>query len=250
MEHIRKAIDNILTTRGEQVPDFVWNILEITNVNTSQLNIYYDFIRDFHELIDGDIVELGVYRGSSFISTALLLKSLGSDKKVYGFDLFSGFPPPHFNDDKARFKELLDRGEITREHYEWVQFKIEQESLWPKEHSFDNTSLDFVKRRIEVFGLDNIEIVVGDISQNLDCLPDKIMACLYDCDLYEPYFTTLPEIWRHLEPKGLMYFDEYYSLKYPGPRIAVNQFCQEHSLTPIKSWRQSSCSFERWYLQK
>ena len=250
MEHIKRAVNEILATRGEGIPGFVWNILEISNVNTSQLNIYYDFIRDFCELVDGDIVEYGIYRGASLISTALLLKSLGSKKRVYGFDLFAGFPPLHFNDDKARFKDLLDKGEITTEHYEWVLFKIENEKLWPREHSFSDTSLDFVKNKVEFFGLDNVEIVVGDICRNIDKLPDSIMACLYDCDLYEPYATTLHEVWRRLTPKGIMYFDEYYSLKYPGPRIAVNQFCRDYSLSPIKSWRQSSGSFERWYLQK
>ena len=121
MEHIKRAVNEILATQGKGIPGFVWNILEISNVNTSQLNIYYDFIRDFCELVDGDIVEYGVYRGASLISTALLLKSLGSKKKVYGFDSFAGFPPQHFNDDKARFKDLLDKGEITTESSSMVR---------------------------------------------------------------------------------------------------------------------------------
>lgn len=191
-----------------------------------------------------------MYRGASLITTALLLKSLGSEKKVYGFDSFTGFPPLHFNDEKVRFRELLDNGEISTEHYNWVMFKIEKEKVWPKEHAFNDTSIDFVKEKIAIFQLDNVEIVVGDICKNTDKLPDRIMACLYDCDLYEPYATTLPEVWKRLPPRGIMYFDEYFSLKYPGPRIAVNQFCKEHGIVPTKSWRNSSGSFERWYLQK
>jgi Macrocin-O-methyltransferase (TylF) len=184
MDHIKRAVDQILSSQGLDVPDFVWNILEIKNVNNSTINVYYDFLRDFHSVVDGDIVEYGVYRGASLISTALLLKAWGSKKKVYGFDSFSGFPPPHPNDDKARFQELFDRNEITREHFDWVLFKIDCEKLWPREHSFDKTSRDFVNRRIELFGLDNVVIVEGDLSHNTAKLPAKISACLYDSDLY------------------------------------------------------------------
>jgi hypothetical protein len=250
MDHIKRAIDRILTSQGNDVPDFVWNILELKNVNASTINVYYDFLRDHHHAVEGDIVEYGVYRGASLISTALLLKAWGSKKKVYGFDSFSGFPPPHANDDKARFKDLLDKGQIDREHYEWTQFKIECEKLWPREHSFDKTSLDFVNRRIDLFKLDNVVIVEGNLSHNTGKLPAKIMACLYDCDLYEPYALTLPEVWKRTEKHGMLYFDEYYSLKYPGPRIAVDDFCKQQGIKPIKCSRESKLAFERWYLQK
>lgn len=250
MDHIKRAIDLVLSTQGKGVPDFVWNILEIKNVNDSTIDVYYDFLRDWHAAVEGDIVEYGVYRGASLISTALLLKSFGSSKKVYGFDSFSGFPPPHPNDDKARFKELFERGEISREHYDWVLFKIDCEKLWPREHNFDKTSLDFVKRRIEMFRLDNVVIVEGDLSRNTAKLPPKIAACLYDCDLYEPYALTLPEVWKRLQKDGMMYFDEYYSLKYPGPRIAVNDFAKQVGAKPILSHRDSQGSFERWYMRK
>jgi hypothetical protein len=48
----------------------------------------------------------------------------------------------------------------------------------------------------------------------------------------------------------MMYFDEYYSLKYPGPRIAVNAFAKESGAVPVMSSRQSAGSFERWFIQK
>lgn len=40
----------------------------------------------------GDIVEAGVFQGHTLLATALLLRELGSDKKVVGFDSFTGFP--------------------------------------------------------------------------------------------------------------------------------------------------------------
>ena len=50
-------------------------------------------MKENHNKIDGDIVESGVYKGSSLLAMGLLLKEIGSSKKVYGFDSFSGFPP-------------------------------------------------------------------------------------------------------------------------------------------------------------
>lgn len=247
---IKRMLDSIVHTRGFGVPDFVWDILEIKNVNASTLNVYYDFLRDQHDNLAGDVVEFGVYRGSSLISTALLLKAFGSEKKVYGFDSFTGFPSYHANDDKARFAELCAQGAITKEHYSRVQFKIECEKLWPREHVFDKTSLDFVRRKIELLGLDNIVLVVGNISENLDKLPAVLMATLYDCDLYQPYADTLADVYERTVPRGTLYFDEYYSLKYPGPRIAVDEFCRTKGIAPTKSSRHSQNSFERWYLQK
>jgi len=51
-------------------------------------------------------LEAGVFRGKSILATALLLKEIGSPKKVYGFDSFSGFPPViHDLDSLQEFKK-------------------------------------------------------------------------------------------------------------------------------------------------
>ena len=68
-----------------------FNILQIYNCNLpGKLEGYFDFIKKHYKQLEGDICEVGVYRGFSILATALLLKELGSDKKVWGFDSFSG----------------------------------------------------------------------------------------------------------------------------------------------------------------
>ena len=250
MKEIQSVLKEMVEKKCYDIPDFVWNLLELKNINGSTLNVYYEFLRDNLNTLEGDIVEFGVFRGASLFSTAILLKSFDSDKKVYGFDSFSGFPPPHRNDDKIKFESLYNNGEISKEHYKWVMFKIACEKLSPREHSFDNTTLDHVKRRIELFELDNIVLVPGELTKNLDKLPERIIATLYDCDLYSPYADTLPAIYERTVSGGLLYFDEYYSLKYPGPRIAVDEFCKKTKCFPTKSHFHSRGGFERWYLRK
>ena len=73
-----------------------FNVLQIYNYkNLGKLEGYFKFISDNFDILDGDICEIGVFRGYSLIATAMLLKELGSDKKVWGFDSFSGFPTYH-----------------------------------------------------------------------------------------------------------------------------------------------------------
>ena len=70
-----------------------YDILELIIFNLDiKLSYYYNFIKHNLNKIDGDILEVGVFQGRSLLATALLLKKLKSNKKVYGFDSFSGFP--------------------------------------------------------------------------------------------------------------------------------------------------------------
>ena len=250
MNEIKEVIQEIIEKRCYDIPDFIWNLLELKNISNSPLNFYYEFIRDYCNLIDGEIVEFGVYRGASLLSTAILLKSYGSEKRIYGFDSFSGFPSFHENDDRKKFGKLFDEGKITEEHYRWVNFKTACEKILPREHHFDNTSINFINERITTFELDNIIIIQGDLTEKMDELPKKIMATLYDCDLYLPYAKTLPTVYEKTVSGGLIYLDEYYSLKYPGPRIAVDDFCRKIGISPVKSHLHSQGGFERWYINK
>ena len=45
--------------------------------------------------------------------------------------------------------------------------------------------------------------------------------------------------------------DEYYSLRYPGPRIAVDAFCAKRGISPQRAMGYDRPSeFERWFLRK
>ena len=103
--------------------DWEFNVLGIYNYKKpGPLENYFDFIRENHLRIKGDILEAGVYQGRSLLGMALMLKELGSDKKVYGFDTFSGFPPIyHENDEFAKFEWLLGQGRISSDHFEKIK---------------------------------------------------------------------------------------------------------------------------------
>ena len=74
------------------------------------LGPYFNFIKKKIYKIRGDLIEFGVFRGDSIISTALLLKRLGIKKKIYGFDTFEGFlKKKHKNDNPKIFSKSLQK---------------------------------------------------------------------------------------------------------------------------------------------
>jgi len=80
--------------------------------------------------------------------------------------------------------------------------------------------------------------------------PKEIMCGLMDCDLYQSYLETFHFVWPRLSIGGLIYLDEYYSLKFPGARIASDEFIQLNPEAVIHQFKTSPGEFERWGIIK
>ena len=80
-------------------------------------------------------------------------------------------------------------------------------------------------------------------------MPKKISAGLIDCDLSDGYRSSLKYFWPRLSLNGKLFLDEYYSLKFPGPRFIVDQFIIENKNAKLIKEGISS-NFERWSIQK
>jgi len=243
--------------------DWEFNVLQIYNYkSTGKLDGYFNFIRKNHHKMDGDVCEIGVYRGFSIIATALLLKELGSDKKVYGFDSFSGFPSYHENDDLKMFEELYSNGLISERHFKSYKLNMQHKgfmsdsSVSPSTISssldFSSTSKPLLEKKIEYLGLDNVVLVDGDYKNTMKkdmCKNNKFMSALIDCDLYESHKIAMSFVWSRLVKGGYMYLDEYYSLKFPGARIAINEFFYDKIERP-EMYPCKAMDFERWFVLK
>ena len=79
--------------------------------------------------------------------------------------------------------------------------------------------------------------------------PKSILGGIIDCDLYESYKIALNFIWPKLAKTNLLFLDEYYSLKFPGAKVAVDEFIKNKSALLIKN-HENKEDFERWYLKK
>ena len=176
-------------------------------------------------------------------------------------DSFQGFPQYSPEDDFSNFEKLRDADVISEKHYMRVlrnsaHVKARGANVHPSQKSssqdFSNTSVDYVQSRIDYLGLDKrVRVQVGDFTLNIEKLIEgqTLSLVLLDSDLFLSYAITLPILWKHLSPGGYIYLDEYYSLKFPGPRIAVDNFMSSITngkLMMLDPWMD----FERWVIVK
>ena len=243
--------------------DFEFNVLDIYNYKKEgKLEGYFKFIEHNYHKLDGDIVEVGVFKGASLIAAALLLKELGSNKTVWGFDSFLGFPSYHDFDALSQFKILYHAGQITKDHYQCYLQNLEHKEFMSKQKiypstistsgDFSDTSKALLEKKIDYLGLDNIQLVDGDFQDTMQSnkmKEVKFMAALMDCDLYESHMIALPFIWDRMLKNSYIFLDEYYSLKFPGARIAINDFFSDKQDSP-EMYPRKPMDFERWFVTK
>ena len=249
--------------------EYEFNLFGIENYNISSRLIFFKnfFKKNLH--LEGDYYEFGVYQGSSLISIALLFKKLGIKKKLYGFDSFGGFPNYSSFDDFKNFKQLFKKKLIKKSHYidlinskriKKILNNLENNSklLLPGNISsskdFSNNSYLKLKKKIKILKLDNIVLVKGNFAKTIPKFfnknhSKKILAANIDCDLYSSYKIVLSHIWKKVSKNGIIFLDEYYSLKFPGARIATNEFLKNKNIK-LKKIKTRKSEFERWYIKK
>ena len=158
------------------------------------LNLCIDQILD--EGINGNIGELGVYRGNSAFLLARLARKMNST--LYLFDTFEGF---NENDVVG-----LDRNVNTV--------------------SFTDTSLDGVRKLV---GEKNVTYVKGYFPESLSQIaePEKFSLVHIDCDLEKPFTAALSYFYPRMTKGGFLIMHDYSSLEWPGATKAVNEFFKD-----------------------
>jgi hypothetical protein len=166
--------------------------------------------------VPGDIVECGVFKGSSLIRFTTFRQLLGNpvSKKVIGFDIFGQFPDTEFIlDKKPRQKFVADSdGE-----------SISEEQL-----------IQVLKHK----GIEqNVELVKGDVNVTIphyvkDHPYLRISLLNIDVDVYEPTKTALECLYPLVVNGGIIILDDYCGL-FPGANKAVEDYLK-HKKHKIK----------------
>jgi len=180
----------------------------ISVVNVGRLLFLLDLVKKTED-VEGDIVECGVGRGTSFVMLAELIKVLDLAKNLWGFDSFEGFPEPSEEDAGGSGKKVEKGG-----------YRVDQETvhklLWDclQDDLFLRTHVTLVKGFFE-------EV----LSQAAMRIPAVSLLHL-DVDLAQSYTTCLEVLYPKVSPGGVIAFDEYWreSTKYPGARKAIDRF--------------------------
>jgi hypothetical protein len=175
--------------------------------------------------VQGSIVECGVLFGGglmSFAKLSAILEPYNFQRRIIGFDTFTGFPSVHEADLKGR---------------------SERKSAHLKQHGFAaDGAYEDIQRAIELFNVSRflnhfpkVAVVRGDFVQTAPKFlvdhPHLIISCLYlDFDIYEPTKLAL-ELFLPRMPKGaVLCFDELNEEAFPGETIAVLEACDLKSL--------------------
>lgn len=156
--------------------------------------------------------ECGVYRGSSLVAFAEIIRQYGLNAHIYGLDSFQGFP--EFSDtDEALAADLV------------------MDIVNQKGTLFDDTSQAQVQESLNERELSKyVTLVPGFFSDTLHTLPQGPYFFVFiDCDLYEGHLECLEFFYSKVEKGGIVFFDDYYSIHYPMAKEAVDTFMQGRS---------------------
>ncbi len=182
------------------------------------------------EPIPGDIVELGAYKGGGTLLIAEKLNELKSDRHIWAFDSFRGYPPP------SEFDQM-DSG-----HYHYA------------EGHHGDTSIAAVQKMLKLYGVANyVTLQDGFFADSVPtCFPltRPFSLVIIDCNHYASVKFCLDFFYQYLSPKGLLIIDDYrrpeqpYHPEAPGVKKAVDEFLSD------KPEQLKHGAYSMWYLVK
>jgi hypothetical protein len=216
-EEYLDLFENIKTKCYEEFPD-------LTIVN----NIFLIFNKLLENKDnDGCYLECGVFRGGTLIPVINFIKTeIGIENwDIIGVDTFSGFPSAkehHSNDLPSKFTELYNDGLITKDHFQKAKIRTNNfkdiSHLETKYFDYDFGDL------FKFCNKNGVSLMKGKFEDILDDIERDISILYIDADLYESYLECLDKLYNNVVSGGSIIFDEYYSHKYPGARVAVDEF--------------------------
>jgi hypothetical protein len=176
---------------------------------------HYELFRTVVD-VPGDIVELGVYRGTTLMTWAnfLEIRNMGDrQKQVFGFDNFRGFTEVGSKDGAGAATVDKTVGGFDSSAFE--------EMLEDAISIFDKDRFIPYKPRVKLIK-GNIEDTVPAFVRDNPGL--RISLLHFDCDMYEPTRTGLTHLWDLVSPGGVVLFDEYGIRPWGGESNAVDEF--------------------------
>ena len=166
-------------------------------------------------IIEGDIVECGVWKGGHLIVFKSLCEKYNLDKKIFAYDTYQGMTCSSDDDVNWEGEKAIDL--------------LKNNSA--KENDGDNiwcyASLNLVKKNIiSVLGnVDNINFIKGDVAKTLKekkNLPNKISILRLDTDFYESTKIELETLYPLLQEGGILIVDDYGH--WSGAKKAVDEY--------------------------
>jgi O-methyltransferase len=172
--------------------------------------------------IGGALVECGVFQGGNAVVMIRTLLNAGvTDRDIYLYDTFEGFPKPEAIDFEYLVGPALDT---------WQKFKK------PGDQSEDNSDwlrypLEKVQERVCALGYpaDRIHFVKGLVENTIpQHAPEKIALLRLDTDFYSSTKHELVHMYPRLQRGGILIIDDYGALH--GARVATDEYLTENKI--------------------
>ena len=196
----------------------------------------------------GCFVQCGVFEGKTLLPSLVYSKENNLNIRFYGFDTFEGFPVIESNlkDNPIHFEHQYKNGLITTEHYERARNRTNN---FVGVRHLEKGYFSEVKDIFSIVSeFENVKLVRGIFAKSLPPFMKGIEILHIDCDLYQSYLDCLNNLYENVVEGGCIIFDEYFSLKYPGARDAVDEFFVD-KVGHFENY-DSLDNFERWCFVK
>jgi O-methyltransferase len=154
--------------------------------------------------VNGDIVELGCYKGVTSVEIAKALRTSGTNKRLYLYDSFAGLPAKA-QEDVSLTGEQFVAGELPAKKRDVII-------------AFKHVGLLLPKIKKAWF----------DELESTD-LPEVIALAFLDGDFYDSIMWSLKLIWPKLSKSAGIVVDDYQNDALPGVQKAVDEWLKTHS---------------------
>ena len=149
--------------------------------------------------IPGDLCEIGCYRGLSAYLTASLVRETRKEATFHICDSFEGLSE-FAEDDRSAVKNM----DTPEQRQKYV------------------CSLETVQSNLREFEF--LQFHKGWVPEPFDALADKTFCYVHiDVDLYQPTRDCFGFFYPRLSRGGVMVFDDYGSLSFPGAKKAIDE---------------------------
>jgi len=154
--------------------------------------------------VQGDVVELGCYVGTTSLFLQRMLRN--TSKQLHVYDSFAGLPPKVATD-VSPVGEQFKQGELTASKAQLIKYFKQAGLPLPVIH----------KAWFE-------QLTLADT-------PDHISFAFLDGDFYTSILASLAVVWPKLAPGAIVVIDDYQTEALPGVRQAIKEWSNDHSFT-------------------
>jgi len=204
----RNHIDLFRTVVGDKFLDYFDQVKSKTMLSIERLyDLYLSSQYVDKAAIPGIVVEVGTWQGGAL--GMAILSSPSSERKILGFDTYSGHFRPAADEFDVRGRSMRDRYDVATESGE----------------SWAGADLDECRDFLLSLRTPppRIVLIKGDVKETLKLWqPEPISILRIDCDWYVESLLSLEILWPHVSLGGIVILDDYGH--HSGQRRAVDEF--------------------------